>query len=267
MGKVESGLKCHWCAVWFHAGCEGVPQDLGRALADHPDQSVWLCRACQDGIKTSASKISKLERLNRELQEHIEGLAAKEERKGEEEVGDGGGGSGSGRGEEEERVVAAVSAGYSVAEGAGEHRPARVDLNVMKRNMAIAKGFLDISLLSANANQLKNVINFGDHESNLYYLVLTGIILSLILQVAAGVVLIVAERFDINNEEEQERGDYLNTVVTCLVFLVLIINVFVASLGVSVGSPHPLPPHHYDDHGPSIASSTSGVLKDHLGGT
>lgn len=61
-----------------------MPQDLGRALADHPDQSVWLCRACQDELKTSASRISKLERLNRALQDHIEGLEAKEERRGEE---------------------------------------------------------------------------------------------------------------------------------------------------------------------------------------
>lgn len=132
-----------------------------------------------------------------------------------------------------------------------ERRP--VDINVMKRNMTIAKGFLDISLLSANANQLRNILRFGNENTTVHYLILTGIILSIILQVTAGVVLIVAERFDINKEEEQHRGDLLNTVVISLIFIVLIINVFVASLGVDMvnpddphPSPHPYPHPHKD---------------------
>ncbi|XP_045120353.1 ninjurin-1-like [Portunus trituberculatus] len=121
----------------------------------------------------------------------------------------------------------------------------------MKRNMTIAKGFLDISLLSANANQLRNVIYYGDRESTVFYLILSGIILSLILQVSAGVVLILAERFDINKEEDQEHGDWMNTLVTCIIFIVLIINVFVASLGVDVADPFQPPSY------PGLASSTT----------
>ena len=61
--------------------------------------------------------------------------------------------------------------------------------------------------------------------------------------------LLVSERFDINKEDEQHRGNTLNTVVTSLIFVVLIINVFVASLGVDVVDPYPdnhqpYPPHH-----------------------
>uniref|UniRef100_A0A0P4WIZ1 Uncharacterized protein n=1 Tax=Scylla olivacea TaxID=85551 RepID=A0A0P4WIZ1_SCYOL len=123
----------------------------------------------------------------------------------------------------------------------------------MKRNMTIAKGFLDISLLSANANQLRSVIYYGDRESTVFHLILAGIILSLILQVSAGVVLILAERFDINKEEDQERGDWMNTLVTCLVFVVLIINVFVASLGVDVVDPSQSPPYP----GPAISTAPS----------
>lgn len=47
----------------------------------------------------------------------------------------------------------------------------------------------------------------------------------------------MSERFNINEEEEQERGDRLNTVVTALIFVVLVINVFVACLGVDVAEP------------------------------
>lgn len=112
-----------------------------------------------------------------------------------------------------------------------------VDINLMKRNMSIAKGFLDISLLTANANQLRNVMNFGNEGSSLHVLTLTGITISIILQITSGVALLVSERFDINKEEEQERGDRMNTVVTSLIFLVLVINVFVACLGVDVAEP------------------------------
>ncbi|MPC70510.1 Ninjurin-1 [Portunus trituberculatus] len=70
-------------------------------------------------------------------------------------------------------------------------------------------------------------------------------------QVSAGVVLILAERFDINKEEDQEHGDWMNTLVTCIIFIVLIINVFVASLGVDVADPFQPPSY------PGLASSTT----------
>lgn len=129
-----------------------------------------------------------------------------------------------------------------------EKRP--VNINVMKRNMTVAKGFLDISLLSANACQLRNIIRFGNQDTTVHYLILTGISLSLILQVTAGVILLVAERFDINNEDEQHRGDFLNTLTTALIFTVLIINVFVACLGVDVNDPN-APPDVYPNPYPS----------------
>ncbi|XP_047478666.1 ninjurin-1-like [Penaeus chinensis] len=107
----------------------------------------------------------------------------------------------------------------------------------MKRNMTIAKGFLDISLLSANANQLKNILNFGDVEKASYYIVLTGIITSLIFQLLAGVLLIIHERFDMNDDNESHAGDFFNNLIVALIFAVLIINVFVASFGVDIARP------------------------------
>ncbi|XP_066972516.1 ninjurin-1-like [Macrobrachium rosenbergii] len=123
-------------------------------------------------------------------------------------------------------------------------KPSQLDFNHVKRKMSIVKGCLDIGLLSANGNQLRNIINFGDPEDSLYYIVITSIILSLILQIASGVIMLVAEKFDINDEEEREQGERLNTVTTVLVFVVLIVNVFIAGLGVDVANPfmHTAPP-------------------------
>ncbi|XP_068234956.1 ninjurin-1-like [Palaemon carinicauda] len=123
-------------------------------------------------------------------------------------------------------------------------KPSTLDFNHVKRKMNIAKGFMDIGLLSANGNQLRNIINFGDTDSNIYYIVLTSIIVSLILQVAAGVILLISEKFDITDEDERELGERLSTTTSVLVFVVLLINVFIASLGVDVANPfmHSTPP-------------------------
>ncbi|CAL4099005.1 unnamed protein product, partial [Meganyctiphanes norvegica] len=54
--------------------------------------------------------------------------------------------------------------------------------NAMKRNMSIAKGFMDISLFSANANQLRIVLSYGDQNKYHYIINLTGLVISLLLQ-------------------------------------------------------------------------------------
>ena len=64
-----------------------------------------------------------------------------------------------------------------------EHNDTKVDRNVFKRNMSIAKGFMDIGLFSANCNQLRNTIIFGDHESLFYYTTLAFLSMSIFLQV------------------------------------------------------------------------------------
>ncbi|KAK4320685.1 hypothetical protein Pmani_008467 [Petrolisthes manimaculis] len=138
----------------------------------------------------------------------------------------------------------------------------RQDLNILKRNMTIAKGFLDISLLSANANQLRNIMNYGNSENNTYYVIVTGIIISLILQVAAGVLLIITERFDLNNEDDDEWNDRMNTAVTCIIFVVLLVNVFVSSFGVDVVNPNTtnnLIPHL----NPNTPPSSGGIVTLH----
>lgn len=79
VGKADNGLKCKWCHVWFHAECEGIPQVLQQALAEHQDQSLWYCTACQGVLKASVTKIGELERINRELEERIKEVEAREE--------------------------------------------------------------------------------------------------------------------------------------------------------------------------------------------
>lgn len=66
-----------------------------------------------------------------------------------------------------------------------QNNPANV--YVTKKN--VAEGMMDISLLTANANQLKFILYYNQ-ESKMFYITLVLIILSLILQVAVGILLI-----------------------------------------------------------------------------
>lgn len=72
----------------------------------------------------------------------------------------------------------------------GERNRRRLDpVNIYTTKKSTAEGMMDISLLTANANQLKFILHYS-HESKTFYPALALIILSLIMQVAVGVLLI-----------------------------------------------------------------------------
>lgn len=56
-------------------------------------------------------------------------------------------------------------------------------------------------------------------------------------QVLAGVMLILMERFDFDDEDHELWNDRMNTGVVCLIFVILVLNIFISSLGVDVANP------------------------------
>lgn len=61
-----------------------------------------------------------------------------------------------------------------------------------------AEGMMDISLLTANANQLKFILCFNQ-TSRTFYAALSLIVLSLVLQVSIGILLIFRVSFDVQH--------------------------------------------------------------------
>lgn len=46
-----SGLRCDECSVWFHAGCEGLSEELCKILKKEK-VTLWLCYRCKiTGVK------------------------------------------------------------------------------------------------------------------------------------------------------------------------------------------------------------------------
>ena len=58
-----------------------------------------------------------------------------------------------------------------------------LDVNRYATKKTIAQGMLDVALLTANASQLKYVLQLGEERHEFYHLMLALIILSIVLQV------------------------------------------------------------------------------------
>ncbi|RWS07452.1 hypothetical protein B4U79_14201 [Dinothrombium tinctorium] len=61
--------------------------------------------------------------------------------------------------------------------------PNQLDPNSYATKKTIAQGMLDIALLTANASQLKQVLQMGKANNNFYHLLVTLISASIVLQV------------------------------------------------------------------------------------
>lgn len=57
-----------------------------------------------------------------------------------------------------------------------------LDINIYATKKTIAQGMLDVALLTANASQLKYILQLG-HQHEFYFLMVTLISMSLVLQV------------------------------------------------------------------------------------
>ncbi|XP_050540964.1 ninjurin-B-like isoform X2 [Daktulosphaira vitifoliae] len=98
----------------------------------------------------------------------------------------------------------------------------------------MAQGLMDIALLTANANQLRYILEFRNERSANFVILLLLIACSLILQVMVGVMLIFKGRMDYNGITYNKiNAAQLNNYVVLGVFLITIINIFIAAFTVA----------------------------------
>lgn len=105
-------------------------------------------------------------------------------------------------------------------------------LNLYQQKKTIAQGMLDLALLSSNANQLRYILDYKE-RNHYYYISLTCISSSLVLQVLVAIALVFKSRYNIDNEEEYANADRINNFITMGILFITIINVFTSAFGVS----------------------------------
>ncbi|EDV95806.1 ninjurin-A isoform X1 [Drosophila grimshawi] len=106
------------------------------------------------------------------------------------------------------------------------------DVNAYQHKKTLAQGMMDLALLSANANQLRYVLETGSGHPY-YYPSLIFISLSILFQIAVGIGLIWNGRFNIKNEQEICRANKINNYTVIGIFIVTVVNVLISAFGVA----------------------------------
>jgi len=85
----------------------------------------------------------------------------------------------------------------------------------------------------ANASQLKSLLSLGPSQ-DYYYANLVLIGLSITLQIIVGIILLVLGSIKGKDLKEKQRANVLNNVTVGFIFLITIINVFIAAFGIKL---------------------------------
>ncbi|WAR25989.1 NINJ1-like protein [Mya arenaria] len=97
----------------------------------------------------------------------------------------------------------------------------------------LAKGLLDIGLLVANASQLKSLLSLGPEQEH-FHVNMVLISLSISLQIDTGILLLILGSMEPNGKhlEERRTAHRLNDVIVGFVFVITVINIFIAAFGI-----------------------------------
>ncbi|EDW24942.1 GL24423 [Drosophila persimilis] len=142
-----------------------------------------------------------------------------------------------------------------------------MDANRYATKKTIAQGMLDIALLTANASQLKYILQVGE-QHQFYKLMLILISLSIVMQILSGVLslslsllrdcrlhqpefhqsanvinhLLVGILFvaigglNINRQKDQTAAVILNDIILVVIFVISVLNVIISGFGIEYSS-------------------------------
>ncbi|KAI4502072.1 hypothetical protein M0802_002754 [Mischocyttarus mexicanus] len=110
-------------------------------------------------------------------------------------------------------------------------QPSIPDVNIYQHKKTLAQGMMDLALLSANANQLRYVLQ-TDGRHPYYYPSLAMISSSLLIQIIVGIGLIWNSRYDVKVDAQMCKADTANNWTVIGIFFVTILNVFISSFGI-----------------------------------
>merc|ERR1712048_1345566 len=107
-----------------------------------------------------------------------------------------------------------------------DNRKRGLDVNRYATKKTLAQGMLDVALLTANASQLKYVLQLGEDKHDFYYLMLALIILSIILQVIHAVILFILGPMNVESPKSEKTLMILNHVALSLSLSTMFIDTF-----------------------------------------
>ncbi|XP_015223933.1 ninjurin-1-like [Lepisosteus oculatus] len=115
------------------------------------------------------------------------------------------------------------------------------NINTYARTKTLAQGFLDMALFTANASQMKHLLQQGPDTQFYYFLfILLCVSVSLQLIVAALLIYKGSKNIEYDDPERRlsDRVHLLNNIVTGLILVITAVNVFITAFWFS---PHLTP--------------------------
>ncbi|XP_017041139.1 ninjurin-1 isoform X3 [Drosophila ficusphila] len=125
----------------------------------------------------------------------------------------------------------------SELERVNENEMKAMNANRYATKKTIAQGMLDIALLTANASQLKYILQVGE-QHQFYKLMLILISLSIVLQVTAGILLVIQSLINMHNPKDRRVGFTINHFIDALIFLTVFCDILKMNFGIDPAVPH-----------------------------
>ena len=103
------------------------------------------------------------------------------------------------------------------------------DYNIYALTKTIAKGLLNVALLTDNAKQLKLTVELGPEKCEFYGLILTLAIVSIVLQTTMAILGAFVGSKNINFEQNQTKATTLNRTILVCAILTVVDNIILAA--------------------------------------
>ncbi|KAK7583876.1 hypothetical protein V9T40_004839 [Parthenolecanium corni] len=102
--------------------------------------------------------------------------------------------------------------------------------NIYRNKKTLTQGLMDIALFSANANQLRYILEHASKNA-FFYIAAILIVISLILQVGVGLLLLISTRYNLSIACQRELAYKYGNYVVAGIFLITVVNIFIAAFG------------------------------------
>ncbi|CAI6343804.1 unnamed protein product [Macrosiphum euphorbiae] len=102
--------------------------------------------------------------------------------------------------------------------------------DLYRKKKLLTQSMMDIALFSANANQLRHVLETFDGQ---YISIICVVLLSLsiILQILVGITLLLSIRYNVTNCEERKMAFTYGNYVIVGIFLITVVNILISAFG------------------------------------
>lgn len=106
------------------------------------------------------------------------------------------------------------------------------DINLYQNKKSVGAGMMDFALLVTNVNQLRHIFNTFDTADSNFYISITLVFISIVLQIIVGICLAINCRYDVKDCDDICKADKVNNWITVLIFLITAVNVIIPPFGV-----------------------------------